>query len=256
MDTPKSEQKVVIPRSPRFPSISLDYAIEVVKGASKFGQSISNIHIAGTGATSGGAFNRKRASLGYYGLVEGRDGNNLHITDLAMRIINPLSDEEKMQAIQEAFLHPDLFKRLYETTQKGVPVQINILGNILIRQYSIQASGKNEFLSTFIKSGIFAHLINYCDKSKTEIRLLSQNVEAESIPKTSINEDQNKVIPNKTNTVPYDTFSSQDSQTQVVELSLDNGQAKLIVPNKLTVTDAKKLKAQINILANIFNNAE
>lgn len=54
-------------------------------------------------------------------------------------------------------------------------------------------------------------------------------------------------------------YSSEQELSQdflTVDVSLSNGKAKLIVPKEVSEQDAKKLKAQIDILANIYDNAE
>ena len=239
------KEKIVSARSSRFPSITLDYAVRVIGEASKFGRHITNSHIAGEGATKGGAFARKKASLGYYGLISGK-GDKFEITPLAGKIVNPLNDEEKMGAIQEAFLSPELFNKLYALTQKGKPINLSFLGNLLVREYSIQPSAKNEFLLTFIKAGIFANLIKYNGDSKSEIIFL-EGKDKEKVEEKPVIHDPFAIFGNTQQRAP---------EIQTVELILTNGTGKIIVPRELTKEDARKLRAQINLLANIFSEED
>lgn len=240
------KEKIVSARSSRFPSITLGYAVRVIEEASKFGKYITNSHIAGEGATKGGGFARKKASLGYYGLISGK-GDKFEITSLADKIVNPLNDEEKTSAIQEAFLSPELFKKLYISTQKGKPINLSFLGNLLVREYSIQPSAKNEFLLTFIKAGIFANLARYHDDSKSEIILLDSKDNKKEVEEKSENLDPFAIFGNPQPKAP---------EIQMVELILTNGSGKIIVPRELTKEDAKKLRVQINLLANIFSEED
>lgn len=226
-------------KSTRFPSITLDKAILIATEARKFGKNISDAHLGGKPGSGG--FVRKKASLGYYSLISGR-GSNLVITDLADRIINNTSEDERVKAIKEAFLSPELFKKLYESAEKKTPIKLEFLGNVLVREHGVLPAAKNTFLANFIRSGIFAGLVKHSNESKDEIILLPF--------------DDEEGIMNET-TDQFDLFEKQkkpSAQFQTVELSLSSGTAKIIVPNTLTQEDSKKLKAQINILANIFDD--
>lgn len=237
-------------RSSRYPAILLDFAIDVIREARKFGRDTNDIHIAGKGKPKGGAYIRKRASLGYYGLIEGR-GGLLRITDLAESILYPQNEEEKLSSVRTAFLTPVLFNNLYQDIEKNVPLNIDILGNIIVRKYGISPAAQQEFLSTFIKSGIFADLIQYAEGKKDEIILKTFNEVVEK-DKTIIS--QKEEIDSKENKA----LLNANQDYQIVELQLENGgKAKIAISGKMTKTDARKLQAQVNILANIFddNNA-
>lgn len=232
------ERPSVGEKSPRYPSIELDFAIKVVAEARKFGTSITDAHIAGKGKPTGGAFRSKKASLGYYGLVSGH-GSSVEITELASKILFPKDELEKNSAIKQAFLSPVLFKKLYDATSKGQSIDISVLGNILVRDYGIKPSSKNEFLNTFIKSGIFAGLLKYAGESKTEITLMPVGQEETSLSSQTTSE---------VTQVEEKISSDYDS----VELTLTHGKGKIIVPKELTEIDVKKLRAQINLFGNIF----
>jgi len=165
--------------STHYPAISLDYAIKVVEKARVLGKSISDTTIAGGGSTKSGAFTRKRAALGYFGLISGR-GENLQITELAEKIISPLNENEKTSAIKESFLKPALYRKLYDTVEKEVSIEVSMLGNLVVREFGIQPSGKDDFMNTFISSGQFAQLINYIDGSKDRVEFRSIQDDLES----------------------------------------------------------------------------
>lgn len=161
-------------RSVRFPSINLQFAIDVVKEARKFGKTITNNHLAGKGKPQGGGFVRKRAALGYYGLIDGR-GEKIRITDLSESIIYSTSEEERKFALKKAFINPEIFNKLYKETEKNSVIDLEVLGNILVRQYGIAASSVKDFLSVFIKSGMLAGLIEYSSKDKRSILFLDES---------------------------------------------------------------------------------
>lgn len=243
-----AEKQKKIQKSPRFPSIDLDFAIEVVREARKFGKRTTDAYLAGKGKPSGGGFSRKKASLGYYGLISGRTPN-LEITDLSDSIIYALNEKERAEAIKKAFLSYETFKKIYDTWEKNTPYEVQTLSNFAVRNFGVQESAKNEFINTFIKSGLYAGIIKYNGDDKSQIILIDDTQSA-----TSYNEEAAEPQSPTSSVSTTEELASESIQMelQVVELSLENGKAKIIVPKVLTDLDAKKLKAQINILANIF----
>ena len=46
------------------------------------------------------------------------------LTDLALRIAHPEADEEREKSIREAFLNTEIFSVIYNSSQKGIPLNI------------------------------------------------------------------------------------------------------------------------------------
>lgn len=228
-------------RSARFPSVTLDYAVKVISEARKFGKILTDAHIAGEDSAKSGAFLRKKASLGYYGLISGR-GNDLTVTELAEKIIYPKTEQEKQDSLKKAFTNPELFKRLFDSIEKETPISVDRLGSIVIREHGVLPSAKERFIVTFIKSGNYAGLIEYNDKSKGEIILKKL--------------DQPQPTPTTPKPFPFSTFLEEDdavkeeSSSQSVEISLSKGTGKIVVPAKFSGQDAEKLKRQIDVFVN------
>lgn len=227
-------------KSSRFPSITLDYAVKVVEEARKFGKDVTDTYIAGGKSVKSGAFIRKKASLGYYGLISGR-GEKLQVTELAEKIVYPSNDSEKIESLKRAFLSPPLFNRLFSTMEKGVPIKLDILGNVVVREYGIQPAAREEFLSTFVKSGIYAQVLRYSNDSKDEI-IVSAVEEPSNKTQSSQEKTENPV--------------GDENELQSAEIFLSEGKARIFVPKKLSQDDAKKLKIQINTFANIFDDKD
>lgn len=231
-----------ISKDSRYPSVELSYAIKVVEEARKFGRNITNSHLAGGGSVSSGAFRQKKASLGYYGLISGRE-NNIQITDNAEAILNPINDTEREEAIKKAFLTPDIFKKIYESVEKNKPIPLTTLGSLVIREYGIPVTAKDDFLSTLIKAGIFAKLVEYSD-DKSEIIFLPSIVDTNS----------KAIEPANSTDENFNIETTPLRESHMVELALDEGKkARLIVPNDLTDNDKKKLMAQMKLLIGIFD---
>jgi hypothetical protein len=233
-----------ISKSARYPSIDLSFAIKVVEEARKFGRNITNSHLAGGGSVGSGAFKQKKASLGYYGLISGKE-DSIQITDIAEAILNPINDTEKEEAVRKAFLAPEVFKKIYDSTEKNKAIPLSTLGNLIIREYGIPISSKNDFLNTFIKAGVYAGLIQY-GSDKLEIIFLPD------VTETSISIKDEEV--GKNTDFNQNAGSESIVESHWVDLALDNGKkARLIVPNDLTENDKKKLLAQMKLLTGDFD---
>lgn len=233
-------------RSSRFPSITLEYAVKVIAEARVFGREINDSHLAGKGVPKGGAFGRKKASLGYYGLLEGR-GNSYRITDLAESIIFPSNETERIDALRKSFLFPELFHHLYDATQKNIPIDVDILGNVVVRNYKVSPNAKDEFLSNFIKSGIIAELVEYTDNKKAII--LREKPGATE----NTGELFEEVLPTEKKQlqeIPPMYNAEPELEGQVLDIKLEKGKGKFILPNDISINDATKIKALIDVLVN------
>lgn len=236
-------------RSSRSPSVSLEYCLKIIQDARKFGKHISSTNIAGPGGSpKSGAFLRKKASLGYFGLISG-SANDLQITDLSEKILFSVSEDEKSNALRESFLSPDLFKNIYDKLEKNTFIDLDLFGNVLIRDYGIQPSAKHRLITTFLSSGIFAGVVKISEDKK-EFSLLSKNENQKPIvvgPEALTDIKSNMELKAEAPNTSY----------QAVDIDLSNGgKARIIVPKSkdLTKEDVKKLKVQIDVLSNFIDS--
>lgn len=103
-----------------------------------------------------GRSGRKVAALVQFGLLN-REGNKYSQSDLASRILFPVSDQDKIEAIIIAVKSPTLYAKLiakYEN--QSLPT---LLANIMAREYGINSKNSEEAAKTFKESleyaGIF-----------------------------------------------------------------------------------------------------
>jgi hypothetical protein len=123
-------------RSPNYPSMGLQEAINRAGGLYK----VQHLHYAprevvakGLGYSSlNGASATAISALLKYGLLE-RSGEDLRVSDRAMRILHPHSQQEKEDAVREAASSPSLFAELMEKFPGQVPND-DLLRNYLIRR--------------------------------------------------------------------------------------------------------------------------
>jgi hypothetical protein len=123
-------------RSPNYPALSLKEALEKIAsvyralhnhGAPRevIAKAIGYTGLNGASATAISALNK-------YGLLE-RNGDEHRVSDRARRILTPLSDEEKAQAIREAAFAPELFAELAEKFPGRAPNE-DLLKNYISRK--------------------------------------------------------------------------------------------------------------------------
>jgi len=98
---------------------------------------------------------RKVAALVHYGLLE-RTGNTYSQGQLAQEIYVPLSEEQKMEAIQRAALTPKLFSMLY--TRYAGQALPSMLPNIIVRD-GVSEGVADEVSKTFVETLTFANLL-------------------------------------------------------------------------------------------------
>lgn len=123
-------------RSPNYPSLSLPAALEKVallyKNQHTHGAP-REVVAKGMGYNSlNGASATAISALHKYGLLE-RIGDDIKISERALRILHPHSSDEKMAAIREAASQPELFAELAERFPGQTPSE-DLLRNYLIRK--------------------------------------------------------------------------------------------------------------------------
>lgn len=121
-------------RSPRCPSNSLADSIEwAEKIFTECGRSEVPAEVAATSmgySSLSGASRTALASLSYYGLIQ-RQGNTQKISDLALRIIRPFSDTDKLEALRIASISPPIFADLWENHRN---CSENVLSSVLLHK--------------------------------------------------------------------------------------------------------------------------
>lgn len=124
-------------RSPKYPSLTLDQAIDTVKEIHNkertnsidrdvAAQALGYSGISGRSATV-------LAGLNQYGLLRRSGKNEVQVTDRAVEILYPDSPETKFHALQDAAREPELFQRIFERFPDGTPSE-NALKAFLVKE--------------------------------------------------------------------------------------------------------------------------
>ncbi|MEP6667863.1 MAG: hypothetical protein ABJF10_01850 [Chthoniobacter sp.] len=105
-------------RSPSCPQMPLSEAIEL---AAKLHSAAHKAAIGRDNAARqlgyaglNGAALTTLATLNQYGLIDAKRGESLNVSDLAVRLIHPMNDQQEMEARRNAALHPKVFSELLE----------------------------------------------------------------------------------------------------------------------------------------------
>lgn len=148
-------------RSPSYPALSLDVAIERAKliwrreGRNAAPVGVIQEHFGYKRGT--GSSNLAVAALKKYGLLEdegsGKD-RSAKLTDLAINII---SAPEPHQWVQEAALKPPIHREIWEQYDGALPSDASLKHELIARR-SFTETGATEFISQYRKTVAFADL--------------------------------------------------------------------------------------------------
>lgn len=142
-------------RSPRYPRISLDSAIGYARRL--YDEAHRSSVDPDTAARLMGFRGKSGASaiaLGavrQFGLVEGLRGS-LRISDLAMRILQPVSAEEEEEARHEAAFSPEVFDTVVGYFQGEMPRSDEPMKAYLIRTLGFSRAGAEDCVTTLRKT--------------------------------------------------------------------------------------------------------
>ncbi len=137
-------------RSPRYPRQNLSKSLEMVK---KLFNGVHNskvdmdtaAKVIGYAGSGGGAASSALGALRQFGLVDGLRGD-IAVSELTMRIIQPMNDSEKAEALHEAATKPEVFGRVITQFGGKLPLSDEPIIAFLIRQEGFSAIGASELI--------------------------------------------------------------------------------------------------------------
>lgn len=140
-------------RSPRYPRHSLNKALELAQrlfdGAHQSKVDADTAaKIIGYSNSSSGAAASALGALRQFGLVDGLRGN-MGVSELAMRILQPLDEYEKNAALHEAAAKPEIFGRILSQFSEILPSSDEPIKAFLIRNEGFSVSGALELIEAF-----------------------------------------------------------------------------------------------------------
>ena len=141
-------------RSPNYPSVSLQEAIEMTRKIHSVerdypvDRDVAVRHIGYSGIT--GRSGKVLASILQYGLLEKAAKNEVRVSDTAVDILHPDSPEEEGRALRRAAFSPSLFADLRARFPEGAPSAGNLRSYLVKQGFSDRAIGPaiNAYLQT------------------------------------------------------------------------------------------------------------
>ena len=228
-------------RSISYPRITISDAIELIKKLFKeyTNSSLDRDGIAtalGYTAGTSGSVTMRVAALVHFGLLEKVSPGMYQISDLAQRIVNPLTNAEKVEAITEAVLKPGLFNEIYNSfrTEKVLPEGLHV---IMVKQYGIARNSAKRVDYLFRESAKYAKLID----SDSRIMKSGEN-----------DLEVNKSDDDMKNGVINDDLENDELKTLKngwhIQFPMSEGNAVLSMPKNITRRDLEKLRKYLEIL--------
>lgn len=139
-------------RSPRYPRISVlnavSYARRLYEGAHRSEMDSDTAYRVMGFAGKNGASATVLGAVRQFGLVDGLRGN-LKVSDVAMRLLEPSSRAEYVEALHEAAYNPDVFGALFNQFPEGIPKSDDPIRSFLIRMLDFSRSGADECIGSF-----------------------------------------------------------------------------------------------------------
>lgn len=139
---------MAIKRSPRYPRVSLRKAVDLARrlyeGAHQSKVDADTAaRVIGYSSSSSGAAAGALGALRQYGLVDGLRGD-LCVSDLAMRVLQPMNEDEHIEALHEAANRPDIFSQVLRQFDGELPRSDAPIHAFLVRQVGFSQTGASD----------------------------------------------------------------------------------------------------------------
>lgn len=198
-----------------------------------------------------GAANSRVGSLTHFGLLE-RHGAEYEVSALALRILTPTDDQERIAAIAEAAVAPSLYSELVQQLD-GQPLP-PMLSNILQRNYGVVPKSASDVANRFEESLRYARLL-------VDGKVYATLQRAGASP-TALQADQEV----KTNNDDLNGESKRDKTDAGHKLDSNNADyriplrakrsAFLVLPKTIDSTDIERIKSWLDLMADVLTESD
>ena len=160
----EQKDKKVRVRSPNYPAITIERAIELVdilyKNQSRYSAALEVASKDWNFSATSSYMAQNIAALSSYGLIEiegEKENRKIKVSELAYNIVvdkRPESEQRK-SLIREAALQPEIFRKIYDAYPSGLPVD-HTLEYELVTKYKFNQSSVREFIGILRKTFFYA----------------------------------------------------------------------------------------------------
>jgi hypothetical protein len=168
-----------------FPKVSLPDAIAIVTEAAKYGMSHQLSAFAGYmghKTTNSGPFKQRLASLRDWNLIT-KDGDIIRLTELGRRLALPPDPNKTQSDLLSAFRNVQEFNEVYEGSAKGIPLDLDTLGNNAVHSLGVSVKSKEAFMESFARSAVAVGLARR--PSDSQIILLADPTTGDGEPEST-----------------------------------------------------------------------
>jgi hypothetical protein len=160
-------------RSPRYPSHSLEQALEfarrIYEGVHRSAvDSLTAVKLMGFAGRSG-ASATALGSVRQYGLIEGV-GDRTRISELGLSILQPGSESERLDSIEVASRQPHVFGQILERFDGRLPAANEPVVAYLIRELDFSKSGAEDCLASLRTTQTFVDSLESSKHAGTELQ--------------------------------------------------------------------------------------
>lgn len=142
-------------RSPRFPGYSIGQAIEYARkiygGVHRSTVPSDTVFRLMGFAGKSGPSSAALGALRQFGLIEGM-GDRTRLTELALTIVQPSSEDERIEGIRQAARNPEVFQMISDRFDGRVPGADEPILAYLIRELGFSKRGAEECLNSLRKT--------------------------------------------------------------------------------------------------------
>lgn len=249
-------------RSTRYPRLSLKEAEELAVAAFRLGpRNVAQDRLANAldySRADNGAYRAKRASAGYFGLVEAAGTNHLSVSEEWIQALHSENENELQVARQKAVQKPSLYKQLFDNYgNKMLPSKEWLERELQIHEhYGIKQVAIQEAVDVFLRSVEYAGLLD-----DNKFLRLGDSVIAETATEASdeTNKEANKDDDEDDGSDPLTRVQKQNQgDNQIIHEDLDRIEVRLPrgrkayllipAPGILSKADKERIKGYIDLI--------
>lgn len=227
-------------RSPRAPRHSLREAVRytrMIYGAVHRSpvDSMTAYRVMGFAGKSGSSATAL-GSIRQFGLIDGI-GDKTRVSDLAMKVLEPSSEQEHYEALAEAAHKPEVFRLLFERFENRIPPADEPLRAFLIRDLGFSPPGASDCIESL-------------RETLTELELAQAAVEEVTQPQPATSSELGE---SPTQPVPESVPDTASSETTLISLPLARDcSAELAFKGRVTAKAIANLLRHIELMEDVW----
>ena len=253
-------------RSARYPRYGLKEAEKLAVAAFKLGpRHVAQDRLAkeiGYSRMENGVYRAKRASAGYFGLIEAAGADYISVSEEWIQALHSENENDRQVARQNAVQKPSLYKQLFETYgNKMLPPKERLEEELQINEhYGIKKDAIREAVDVFLRSVEYADLVDdnkflhlgdtVTAEPPTETDEANKESDKDDV-EAKIDEDDSSSASTRAQEQNQGANQIIDEDLDRIEVRLPRGRkAYLLIPapGVLSEADKKRMKGYIDLI--------